>query len=205
MEALGIYIHIPVCNQKCDYCDFYSIPYSDINNEVNSTDHLHKNSRDNLNFWNQYADKLEIDLQFKAKQLKRKVFLYSIFFGGGSPSLVPPKILHRIINGIKSFFPHKTSQVEITLEVNPEDISITFINEIYDAGVNRVSMGLQSLNEEDLKYLGREGSVECNFKALDILNASKIKNTNADVIYGITGQKWKNIEYTIHTAINSGV
>ncbi len=164
MALKRIYIHIPFCKKKCIYCDFYSI-------------NLIKKKEEFL----KYLIK-EIDLRYKKEDVS------SIYFGGGTPSLLSPFEIKEIISKFKL-----KNNCEITLECNPDDLSKEKILNYLKGGVNRFSIGIQSLNERDLKILKRRHNKKDNLKVLKILN--KIcKNWSCDLIIGIKGQNKEKIK-----------
>lgn len=165
-KNLAIYIHWPFCLSKCPYCDFNS----------------HVREAVDYDKW-EIGYKRAIDLfieKIAGKQIS------SIFFGGGTPSLMPPKLVGTVLdhlNKISKIAPN----VEITLEANPTSVEISKLNSFKLMGVNRVSMGIQSLRDDQLKFLGREHS---SIQALRALNqVSKIfDNYSFDLIYALPNQ-----------------
>ncbi|MEL6711976.1 MAG: radical SAM family heme chaperone HemW, partial [Pseudomonadota bacterium] len=169
---ISIYIHWPFCLSKCPYCDFNSHVSKNIDNDLWLKNYLHE-----LNIF------LPV---LKGKTVK------TIFFGGGTPSLMPTAIVEEIINFIK-----KNAQcdedLEITLEMNPTSIEINKLYGFSQAGVNRVSIGIQSLNNHSLKFLGRNHSAEEALKCLELANRY-FNNVSFDIIYGLPHQSiddWK--------------
>ena len=127
----NVYIHIPFCKQKCKYCSFISF----INTEK----------------INDYISSLlkEIDKNYKGESLK------TLYFGGGTPSLISHQYLKKIINKFKL-----DSNCEITLEINPDDASLNYLKSLKEIGINRLSIGSQTFNNEILKLIGRRHSTE---------------------------------------------
>ncbi len=157
----GIYVHIPFCRKKCPYCDFYSIT------EVSLKESF------------LYALLKEIKLK---KEKKKK---YStLYFGGGTPSLLSTDEVKRIIDEISKNF--DTSFIEITIEVNPEDVNFEYLKQLKNAGINRISIGVQSFNNRVLKILGRSHSAQESLKAVKIAK-NIFDNISIDLIYGIKG------------------
>ena len=175
----GIYIHIPFCGHACTYCDFYF------------TTHLQLKEK----FLNTICHEIEL----------RKGFLdeneiSTIYFGGGTPSQLSPKEIERILNEIKKNF-KVTKNVEITLECNPDDINLNSAKALYSIGVNRLSMGIQSFHDSELKLLGRRHTGK---EALDAVNAIKkagFSNFNLDLIYGIPNSDLISWEKNLETII----
>lgn len=167
----GVYVHIPFCSLKCPYCDFLSVVSFD------------------QELYSRYVQAVidEIELY------KNNNFLVeTIYFGGGTPSLLKPYFIGRVINQIL-----KTCSVseglEITMEVNPNSYSFEDFKEIKAIGVNRVSFGAQSFLEKNLRKLGRDHTPKDTLKSIEDAFKSGIENINLDLIYGIEGQTLKEL------------
>ena len=171
MNRLGIYIHWPYCISKCPYCDFNS----------------HKLKNYNPNEWLiAYENQINYFKEYLISQNFKNIKLSSIFFGGGTPSLMPPKLVEKIllfINKLLNF----DKNIEITLESNPTNLELNKINDFKSAGVNRVSLGVQGLNDTDLKYLGRLHNASETFTVLDHMQKI-IDNISVDLIYALSCQ-----------------
>ena len=166
MEDLALYIHWPWCLKKCPYCDFNS----------------HVATKDETDA---YTDALIADMQNQARMISKRQ-LVSIFFGGGTPSLMRPDQIKRILTASQALFTWK-ADIEITLESNPTSSGYDKFQAFKDVGINRLSIGVQSLHDEHLKFLGREHSsadaVQTAKTALSIFD-----NVNIDFIYGLPNQ-----------------
>jgi putative oxygen-independent coproporphyrinogen III oxidase len=165
-EALALYIHWPFCVSKCPYCDFNSHVRETVDQE-------------------QWRSALLADLAHEAEASPGKR-LTSIFFGGGTPSLMPPKTVAALIKAAEArwgFAP----DVEITLEANPSSVEAAAFADLARAGVNRVSLGLQSLDDERLKFLGRAHNVQEALMALGTAQ-SVFRRVSFDLIYALPGQ-----------------
>jgi putative oxygen-independent coproporphyrinogen III oxidase len=178
-QFCSLYIHWPFCKSKCPYCDFNS--------------HV-RESIDYKAWLKAYYQELD----YFAEYLENKT-ITSIFFGGGTPSLMPAKLVESVIDKA-SKLANFASDIEITLEANPTSIEVAHFKEISKAGVNRLSLGIQSFNESDLKFLGREHSGAEALNALDI--ARKCFNRYSfDLIYARPNQTtiaWqKELEYAL--------
>ena len=180
-KEISIYIHWPYCLKKCPYCDF--------NSHVAS-------SQINIKEWEE-AYKNEIDSEQNMLG-KRKV--KSIFFGGGTPSLMPPYLVESILQYIQKKWTF-SDNIEITLEANPSSVEIENFKSLYEAGINRLSLGFQSLNNSSLNFLGRNHSAEDSLKALEIAK-QYFNRISFDLIYGLPGQNEKNWEKELKEAIN---
>lgn len=173
----GIYIHIPFCKSKCNYCNFYSVVgLKDKDNYVNSI-------------------LKEIELQ---KDYLGTLKINTVYFGGGTPSLLSATEINNIIEKINSVF-NLSEYPEITLEINPDDINEDKIKELKDTALNRLSVGIQSFFEDDLKYLKRRHSgIQAKNVLISLLN-SGYSNLSADIIYGIPTLTEENLIFNLST------
>ena len=173
-----LYIHIPFCKGKCIYCDFYSGGNPD---------------------WSKYLKVVATELRSRIDEL-RGDSLSSIYIGGGTPSLIPAKDFEDFISEIKTIISGNeidfSSDMEFTIEVNPEDVCAENIKAWKNAGVNRVSMGIQSLSNSELTLIRRRHTAE---KALDSLYKLKqhFNNISIDIIYGIPGQTQQSLHESL--------
>ena len=166
-DAFGIYVHWPFCKAKCPYCDFNS--------------HVRHEAVDALSF----ARALGAELAWFAERTKGRS-VTSIFFGGGTPSLMPPEAVGHVLDTIANLW-SVSAQVETTLEANPTSIEAGNFRGYRAAGVNRVSVGVQALNDDDLKALGRQHSSEEALAAFRL--AAKIfPRVSFDMIYARPNQ-----------------
>ena len=171
MNKLGIYIHWPYCISKCPYCDFNS----------------HKIENYNPNDWLvAYKNQIKYFKDYLITQNFKNKKISSIFFGGGTPSLMQPKLIEQILFFINKLFNFERN-IEITLESNPTNLELNKVNDFKLAGVNRVSLGVQGLNDVDLKYLGRLHNSADTFSILDVMQR-KINNISVDLIYALSCQ-----------------
>ena len=164
---LGIYIHIPFCKSKCSYCDFLSfVPKSEDEK-------------------NRYVDYLIKEIGLYSK-LYGKRCVDSIYFGGGTPSLIGTKNVNRIMEAIYSGF-NVLDHSENTLEINPGTTDEHLYKEIYKTGINRASLGLQTSDDRIIKTLNRTSSFKDFLKAVNELKDSGIKNISADLMLSLPG------------------
>jgi len=169
LKPISIYIHWPFCLSLCPYCDFNS-------HVANTIDHAN------------WLKAYELELEYFVPRIQNKE-IKSIFFGGGTPSLMQPFVVEAIINKIASLGKMSES-CEITLEANPTSFETDKFKQFKSAGINRVSIGVQSFNEQDLKTLGRKHSADEAINA--IKSASKIfERYSFDLIYARPGQTLK--------------
>lgn len=168
-HELGVYVHFPWCLKKCPYCDFLSIAA-----ERQAVPHR------------EYADAVTLELAARVRQLGgRRV--RSIFFGGGTPSLWAPDELGRVLETIVTRF-DVAPDLEVTVECNPTSFTPELARTLHRYGVNRVSIGVQSLNPERLAFLGRLHDVAGGLRAVEQALASEIARVSADLIFGVAGQ-----------------
>ena len=177
-KVRSLYIHVPFCQSKCHYCDFYSVIITD---------------RD-LELWHQGVKK---ELKLIAHASKQGAYssgkLKTIYYGGGTPSLVPPTLIGEQLELINSLFGIE-SDAEITLEANP---GFSSMGSFRDLGINRLSFGLQTASKDLLKTLGRGTNVVAF--VTDVLNAHKLgfSRISADIMIGLPGQSLSDVENTL--------
>ncbi len=173
----NIYVHYPFCKKACHYCNFHFS--TKLNNQTIVLDAILK------------------EIEIRSNEINDS--LESIYFGGGSPSILETKYLEKIINKILSQFKVK-KKIEITLELNPDDYSKEYLVEIKKFGINRISLGVQSFNQFDLELLNRNHNSVQSLEALDCIS-NLYDNYSIDLIYGIpysSIEKWrKNLEITL--------
>ena len=169
----GIYVHIPFCKSKCNYCDFYSV----CNEELQES----------------YFRRLYEEISSYKKYGKIKVD--TIFFGGGTPSFVNEKYILKTLEEIYKVFDVKKIS-EITLEANPRTFSKDKLRAYINNGVNRISMGLQSANDDELKKIGRLHTKEEFLRAYNDLRDVGFLNVNTDIIYGLMSSNVESLSKT---------
>ncbi|PTB31162.1 radical SAM family heme chaperone HemW [Photobacterium phosphoreum] len=169
---LSLYVHIPWCVQKCPYCDFNS--------------HALKTELPELDYIDALIDDLETDLM--AYQLiNGQRPLHSIFIGGGTPSLISPTEIGRLLAAIEARIPF-SDNIEITMEANPGTVEAGRFEGYRHAGVNRISIGIQSFQDEKLQRLGRiHGSQEA-IKAIELAKSAGLNSFNTDLMHGLPDQ-----------------
>ena len=170
-SGFGVYVHFPWCLRKCGYCDFYSVATL----EGATIDHVG------------YADSVIAELERRLARVQIP-HLTTIYVGGGTPSLWKSTELGRVIRAILTACAARPSDVEITVECNPSSFDASIAQELLAAGVNRVSLGIQSLDEEQLRFLGRMHDRETALAALDTALASGIPRVSADMLFGLPNQ-----------------
>ena len=178
MSKFGIYIHWPYCISKCPYCDFNS----------------HKIRNYNSDEWlKAYKNQIKYFKEYLIFQNFNNMNLSSIFFGGGTPSLMQPKLVEQILLSINKLFSFDKN-IEITLESNPTNLELNKISDFKSTGINRISLGIQGLNDVDLRYLGRLHRTKDTFNILELMQ-KKLDNISVDLIYALFCQNfetWNN-------------
>lgn len=181
-QEISLYFHIPFCTKKCSYCHFYVLP-------------------DKEPYKVQLMEGFRLEWERWLPLIKdRKI--KTIYFGGGTPALLGPQYIHEILDFIRKSVKFSSSSPEITLEANPENITSTLMTEFAQAGINRVSIGIQTLNDNLLQLLGRTHSSN---KALDAVFATAkagIENITIDLMYDLpdqTLQLWKETLHLVST------
>jgi oxygen-independent coproporphyrinogen-3 oxidase len=170
-EPLALYVHWPFCVSKCPYCDFNSHVRASIDQ-------------------GEWREALVADLAYEARQLPGRQ-LTSIFFGGGTPSLMEPAIVEAIIDAAREYW-KPAANIEITLEANPNSVEAARFADLASAGVNRLSLGLQSFDDAALRFLGRAHSAREGFRALEVAQKN-FRRISFDLIYALpndTEDKW---------------
>lgn len=164
----GIYLHVPFCKFKCPYCDFYSIESGD----------------DDKSLRTNFVQSLLKEIESTKENLTE---VATIFFGGGTPSILKGSEMESIFFGLGDKFNIK-SDAEITVEVNPREVDTERLTSYYNSGVNRLSIGAQSFQIEELKTLGRIHSPEETAETVSIAKSAGFTNYNLDLIYAVPGQ-----------------
>ncbi len=159
----GIYLHIPFCKSKCPYCNFFSVA------SIKAVEEFLPALKKEISLQQHYLGNQKIE---------------TLYFGGGTPSLIKPSAINRILEQIQnSFAVEKTA--EITLEANPDDITVASLEAWHNAGINRLSIGIQSFNDADLKYLGRIHSGAQAEKSVQLALEHGFNHLSVDFIYGM--------------------
>jgi len=164
---MGIYIHIPFCLHKCDYCDFYSVPVT------------------NLSLLEDYTCSVINELKIRKTEIGNS--FTTIYFGGGTPSLLNPGQIDRILTAVFANY-QSQGEPEISMEMNPATVNLKKLQDLRAAGVNRMSIGVQSFSDMELKQMGRIHSGSEASEALRNVSQAGFANFNIDLIYGQPGQ-----------------
>jgi oxygen-independent coproporphyrinogen-3 oxidase len=181
-RALALYVHWPFCVSKCPYCDFNSHVREAIDQD-------------------RWREALLADLAHEARLLPERQ-LTSIFFGGGTPSLMEPSTVEAVIAATTRHWT-PAPDIEITLEANPNSVEAARFAELSAAGVNRLSLGLQSFDDRSLRFLGRAHSAREGFRALEIAQKN-FRRVSFDLIYALPGETEESWSATLAQALSLG-
>lgn len=185
MKDLALYIHIPFCEKKCYYCDFTSFP--EMTSEIS-----------------QYIDYLIKELSLYKEEIGDKYNISSIFIGGGTPSSINEHYIEQILNYV--FLNYNTKEdIEVSIEVNPGSVSLEKARKYKAIGINRVSIGLQSLNDDLLKSIGRIHNAEDFYKSYKILKDVGFENINIDLMFALPDQSLKDLLLTLEQVVKLDV
>lgn len=183
-DPIGVYVHFPFCRHKCFYCDFVSIA-----------------GREDL--INGFVDALELEIATRADLAKEKT-VRSVFFGGGTPSMLYPEQVERIMGALRGAL-RFGGEVEVTMEMNPESVSPEKLAALAAAGVNRASVGVQSLDDGQLALLERVHTADDARRAVrDVFNAG-FSNVSVDMMFGLPGQTMKSWMTQLREAMTWGL
>lgn len=183
----GLYVHIPFCEKKCGYCDFFSVK-------------LYKDSSFVSNFINSIVNEIK-----EKSYLFKNQTIETIYFGGGTPSILPFSMIENIYQAIDNQF-HLAPEIECTIEINPEHATDDYFQDLKSSGfVNRLSTGFQAMDDEGLKYLGRNHSVADNLRYLDLCEKYAFHNYSVDYIFGYEILEAKEIEKSFRLFAERGV
>lgn len=186
-KSLGVYVHIPFCVRKCNYCDFLSSNYC--NNDVNQN----KLARD-------YVNALVREIEIYSEELQ-EYKVQTIYIGGGTPSCIDSELIAMILENIEELFDVSDS-AEITIEVNPGTLLNNKARAYKNMGINRISMGLQSANNEELRILGRIHTYEEFLESYNLLRSVGFDNINIDVMSAIPNQSVESYIDTLNKVIS---
>lgn len=183
-RQIGLYIHLPWCVQKCPYCDFNS--------------HALKGALQE----SAYVEALLRDMRYESRRIGKRA-IGSIFVGGGTPSLFSGGAIGRILDGVREYF-NLQPATEITLEANPGGADCAHFKHYMDAGVNRLSLGLQSMDDAQLQRLGRVHNTHESLHAYKRARDAGFDNINIDMMYGLPGQSVDEALDDLQQAIRLG-
>ena len=185
MKKAGLYIHIPFCLQKCNYCDFFSVRAGRFKNILSG--HL-----------SPFILRLAEDIKIQADKYSINEW-DTVYIGGGTPSLLSPEDIYFLSSQIPAA--QKNPHREFTVEINPEDLTKEFLSAAVQGGINRFSVGIQSLNDEVLSACKRRGCRKMSLSALELLRSQKGLILSCDLIAGLNKQKLSILKDDIHTLL----
>ncbi len=179
-KDIGIYVHIPFCLSKCSYCDFPSFSDKD-------------------GYYEKYVDSLISEIN---SYYNNDFIIQTIFIGGGTPTVLPPILLEKILSAIYKYNIYKNC--EITIEANPETLTLDYLRQLKNFGVNRISIGLQSTSNKILKSIGRIHSFEKFYEEYNNCIKVGLTNVNIDLMFSLPGQTIKNYKNSLEivTSLN---
>lgn len=180
-ENIGIYIHIPFCKKKCFYCDFVSYENKE-------------------NLIQEYIDAVCLEILQNAEILS-EYNISTVYFGGGTPSLIKVEYIEKILNTLKLFVTNEKEIKEITIEVNPNSASLDKLEKYHNLGINRLSIGLQSTHDKILRNIGRLHTFNDFKEVLKNANAVGFKNISVDLIYPLPGLNLSGFKETLNSVI----
>lgn len=180
MKELGIYIHIPFCKQKCKYCDFISY--------ANKNEHV-----------KEYIEVLKKEI-IENKDKVKEYEVTTVYFGGGTPSFIDSKYIIKLLDIVKQNYNVKQN-AEITIEVNPGTVSEEKLKSYFKAGINRLSIGLQTTNDDLLRILGRVHTYEEFLKTYNTAKKVGFKNINVDLMIGLPVQTINDVKKSLTDVI----
>jgi len=179
----GVYFHIPFCRQKCNYCDFYS-------------------RRDSTGVKDLVKSEIE-ELVLRKDYIKGEK-VNTIYFGGGTPSLLSIDYIKDLLDSVNESF-DVSSDCEITLEANPDDLTVEYLTALFKSGVNRLSVGIQSYNDDVLKFLGRRHDSHKLTEIIESAQKAGFGNISADLIFAIPGMDFNVYMDSLNRVIQLGV
>ena len=174
----SIYLHIPFCKKRCTYCNFFS------------TTLLEKQE--------EYVNTLLKEIELRKNYITNPS---TIYLGGGTPSTLPIELLEKIFTSLDKNF-NLSNVEEVTIECNPDDLNIDYVKGLKSLPINRLSMGIQTFNEEELKVLGRRHNAKNAIKAVENVYNSGIKNISIDLMYALPGQSLSTWEENLNIALS---
>lgn len=203
-KRMGVYVHFPWCLEKCPYCDFLSVKVSGANGNVDRARQLIPHQT--------YADAVIRELDFRSPALgtpatagaSERFLVESVFFGGGTPSLWNPEELGRVLAAVRSTLP-TAEDLEVTVECNPTSVSERHFSKLLEAGVNRVSIGVQAIDGARLNFLGRWHDSAGGLAALRAARAAGVPRVSGDLIFGVHQQGPQDAARDVAAVIATGI
>lgn len=182
---ISLYVHVPFCRQKCDYCDFFSIP---------------SNRASCICPDEEYVRSVLTEIRFYVKKYSVSRWK-TVYIGGGTPSQLGAKLLFELVSGIKNAVSGKTAD-EFTVEMNPEDLTEDILDSAQNAGVDRISIGVQALDQKALDSINRHCSLKTAISAFELLQKKWKKKLSVDFIAGLPGQTYSSFKKQFEMVFN---
>lgn len=185
MQPESVYVHIPFCAKKCHYCDFatYTLKSQPVDD---------------------YLDALEREMAFTAAAAPARE-VKTIFIGGGTPTILTVKQLEHLLAALERYFPNRSAELEFTVEANPGTLDRDKLIAMRDGGVNRLSIGAQSFDDDLLKAIGRDHDSEAIYCCVNLAQATGFDNISLDLMFGLPGQTVSMMEDTLNAAFTLDV
>lgn len=180
----GIYIHVPFCQKRCIYCDFYSTTCG-------------------LEWKRSYISALKREMRLRRSEIDFSR-VPSLYIGGGTPSQLPPDLLIELFQAVQDNYT-LTEDAEVTIEVNPDDVTPSLIDALHQTPVNRISMGVQTFEDEMLRFLNRRHTSEQALQAVQLFRDAGYNNISLDLIYGLPGQTFEAWTCDVQQLLKLGV
>ncbi len=180
-KKLSLYIHIPFCRSRCNYCDFNTYAGMD-------------------SFMKDYVEALTKELRLASTMAEEAFVVHSIYFGGGTPTILPVEAFEKILSDVRKSYT-LTEDVEITTEANPICLPADYLAKLKSCGINRLSMGMQSADETELKLLGRRHTLEDVAQSMENARLAGIAQINLDLMFGIPTQTMDSFRQSIEQAL----
>lgn len=188
LSGLGLYLHIPFCLSKCAYCDFYSLPCGQLDARTQKAD------------MRRYTDSLMLHMEDYSRPCGDYI-VETVFIGGGTPTCMPAPLLLDIIDSAYDNF-QIAEEAEFTIEANPATVDRRMLKALRKNGVNRISFGLQSANDDELRGLSRAHNYEDFLESFDDARRAGFDNINVDIMYGIPNQTKESLRATLDRVIS---
>ena len=202
-KTLGLYIHIPFCERNCNYCGFLSFVMKE-----NNDNYFKLGENDDIvgetASVKDYFDNLLKEIDNRGEYLRDKYVVDTIFIGGGTPSAVDEEYIEKLLKKIKLHY-DVHEDVEITIEANPNSLTEKKIVSYKNAGINRISIGVQSFDDDELRMLGRLHNEEMAIDKINLCRKLGIENLSVDLIFDLPDQKFESWHRTLIKAISLGV
>jgi oxygen-independent coproporphyrinogen-3 oxidase len=185
-NKLTLYVHIPFCDKKCTYCNLFSTVL---------------NSTKKADVYEQYVEKILEEIDYYKNKVNQSATIMTIYFGGGTPSVLSAKQIHKILSKLKQTFKNWSEQIEVCMECSPEKLTLNYLKQLKQIGIDRISVGVQSFIIKELETINRSTNTQ---KIIDIRNWSKQVgiNVNFDLIYGLPYQTKKSFFFSLNKLIS---